>query len=176
MFSQNISSLLSSASNSNEELLNEWEERIDIIQHKLKYIESKPSVVCIEQLEPIRITYGNIAELISIAGGSAIFTDSIKNPDAVEWDSILLGNPDILLVQLTGHTIEQTIKKIDTLLQLPHFGTLKAVQSNRFYILNDNNQPLNTHPVNYIETLAEIIHPKQFIFGNEGSGWVKFSL
>jgi iron complex transport system substrate-binding protein len=30
--------------------------------------------------------------------------------------------------------------------------------------------------VETIELLAEIIYPKQFIFGHEGNGWIKFSV
>jgi len=30
--------------------------------------------------------------------------------------------------------------------------------------------------VDSIEILAEIIYPKQFVFGYEGDGWIKFSV
>jgi iron complex transport system substrate-binding protein len=30
--------------------------------------------------------------------------------------------------------------------------------------------------VDKTELLAEMIYPKQFIFGHEGSGWIKFEL
>ncbi|PLW91050.1 MAG: cobalamin-binding protein, partial [Mucilaginibacter sp.] len=51
-------------------------------------------------------------------------------------------------------------------------------KNNRVYIA-DGNQYFNRpgpRIVDSLEILAEIIHPKQFIFGNEGNGWVKFAL
>jgi iron complex transport system substrate-binding protein len=77
-----------------------------------------------------------------------------------------------------GFSIERTLKEIDILMQLPGFGELKAVKNNRLYIA-DGNQYFNRpgpRIVDSIEILAEIIHPKQFIFGYEGFGWTRFAL
>ena len=74
--------------------------------------------------------------------------------------------------------MERTMKEIDILLQLPGFTELKAVKNNRLYIA-DGNQYFNRpgpRIVDSIEILAEIINPKQFIFGYEGEGWIRFSV
>jgi len=62
-------------------------------------------------------------------------------------------------------------------MELPGFGELNAVKNNRIYIV-DGNQYFNRpgpRIVDSVEILAEILHPKQFIFGYEGEGWIKFS-
>ncbi|MEO6632619.1 MAG: hypothetical protein ABIN13_12875 [Mucilaginibacter sp.] len=144
------------------ELTEELQERVDLIKHKLKFIEQKPFVACITQLEPLTFTDNDLAQFISIAGGDS---------------ATLNANPDIIIVMPTGYAIEQTVKEIGTLMQLPNFTELKAVKNNRLYIANgtfDNNDP--EIMVSQLENLAEIINPKQFIFGNEGEAWVKFSL
>jgi len=77
-----------------------------------------------------------------------------------------------------GFSIERTLKEVDIILQLPGFSDMKAVKSNRVYIA-DGNQYFNRpgpRIVDSIEILAEIIHPKQFIFGYEGDGWIKFGV
>jgi len=70
------------------------------------------------------------------------------------------------------------MKEINILLEQPGFAELKAVKNNRIYIA-DGNQYFNRpgpRIVDSIEILAEIINPKQFIFGYEGNGWIKFDM
>lgn len=138
-------------------LTEEQQERVDIIKHKLKFIEQKPAVACIVNLAPIAFADDAIAELINIAGGTA---------------EAHLQNPDVIIVMPAGSSIENSMKSMDRLLQLPGFSELKAVKNNRLYIADNNGQ----HPVDTLELLAEIINPKQFIFGYEGDRWIKFGV
>jgi iron complex transport system substrate-binding protein len=159
-------------------LLEALHERVGIIRHKLKFSDSKPTVVCIEWLEPLMLSGNWVPELISIAGGVSILAEPGKHSPYVQWDDIRLQNPDIIIVMPCGFPIERTLKEIDTLLQLPGFTELKAVKNNRIYIA-DGNQYFNRpgpRIVDSIEILAEIIHPKQFVFGYEGDGWIRFDL
>ena len=144
-------------------LTEELQERVDIIKHKLKFIEQKPAVACIVDLENIALADSTIAQLVSIAGGAA--------------DAQLL-DPDIIIIMPAGAAIEETIKGIDQLFQLPGFADLKAVKNNRLYITDGQRYFNNDEAllVDEIEILAEIINPKQFIFGYEGNAWIKFSL
>lgn len=159
-------------------LVEELNERVDIIRHKLKFIENKPAVACIEWLEPLMLSGNWMPELVSIAGGASVLTEQGKHSPYIEWDEIRLQDPDIIVVMPCGFPIERTLKEIDTLLQLPGFTEMKAVKNNRIYIA-DGNQYFNRpgpRIIDSIEILAEIINPKQFIFGYEDEGWIKFSL
>lgn len=159
-------------------LLEDLNERVDIIRHKLKFAEAKPTVACIEWLEPMMISGNWIPELVSIAGGTPILATAGKHSPYINWEDIRLQNPDIILLMPCGFSIERTIRELFILLQQDGFNELKAVKNNRIYIA-DGNQYFNRpgpRIVDSVEILAEIIHPKQFIFGYEGEGWVKFSL
>jgi iron complex transport system substrate-binding protein len=159
-------------------LVEELQERLDIIRHKLKYIEHKPAVACIEWLDPLMLSGNWIPEMVNIAGGINILTEAGKHSPYVTWQDIQLQDPEIIIVMPCGFSIERTIKEIDLLLQLPGFNNIKAVKNNRFYIA-DGNQYFNRpgpRIVDSVEILAEIINPKQFIFGYEGTGWIKFAL
>jgi iron complex transport system substrate-binding protein len=119
-----------------------------------------------------------VPELVSIAGGASILAEAGKHSPFVQWADIQQQDPDIIIVMPCGFSIERTMKEMDILLQLPGFVELKAVKNNRVYIA-DGNQYFNRpgpRIVDSIEILAEIIHPKQFIFGYEDNGWLKFSL
>lgn len=161
-----------------EALIEDLTERLDIIRHKLKFIEAKPSVSCIEWLDPLMVSGNWVPELVAIAGGKAILAEQGKHSPYVEWNDILLQDPDIIVVMPCGFPIERTLKEINILLELPGFNDLKAVKEGKLFIA-DGNQYFNRpgpRIVDSIEILAEIINPKQFIFGYEGEGWIKFAV
>jgi iron complex transport system substrate-binding protein len=160
------------------ELLEELQERVDIIRHKLRFIEKKPTVACIEWLDPL-MTSGNwVPELVTIAGGTPVLSEAGKHSPYVDWKDLRDQDPEVIVVMACGFSVERTLKEISTLLQLVGFADLQAVKNKRFYIA-DGNQYFNRpgpRIVDSIEILAEIINPKQFIFGYEGDGWIKFEV
>jgi len=161
-----------------ERVVEDLQERIDIIRHKLKFIETKPSVACIEWLEPLMLSGNWMPGLVNVAGGTNLLTTPGAHSPYIDWNDIRLSDPEIIVVMPCGFSIERTLKEIDILLELPGFTELKAVKNNRVYIA-DGNQYLNRpgpRIVDSLEILAEIINPKQFIFGYEGDGWIKFSV
>ena len=161
-----------------EQLIEDLQERVDIIRHKLKFMENKPTVACIEWLEPMMVSGNWVPELVSIAGGVPVLAENGKHSPYVKWEEILRQDPEVIVIMPCGFSIERSMKEVDLLLQLPGFAELKAVKNDRLYIA-DGNQYFNRpgpRIVDSIEILAEIIHPKQFIFGYEGDGWIKFSV
>ena len=159
-------------------LVEDLQERVDIIRHKLKFIEEKPTVACIEWLEPMMLSGNWVPELVDLAGGASILTAPGEHSPYVEWGNIRLQDPEIIVVMPCGFSIGRTLTEIDILLQLPGFNDLKAVKNNRVYIADGNQYFNRSGPriVDSIEILAEIINPKQFIFGFEGEGWIKFGV
>ncbi|TSD63516.1 hypothetical protein FFF34_018160 [Inquilinus sp. KBS0705] len=145
------------------QLPEELQERVDIIRHKLKFMENKPTVFCAGQIDPLT-TVNNLADMLNIAGGTT--ADSLAT------------DPDIIILMPEGASVAHTMGGINTLLAYPGFAELKAVKNNRVYIadgeryFHQNGEVM----VESLEILAEIINPKQFNFGYEGDAWIKFSL
>jgi iron complex transport system substrate-binding protein len=161
-----------------EDLLELLNERVDIIKHKLKFADDKPTVACIEWLEPLMVSGNWVPGLVEIAGGTPILAKQGAHSPYISWDDIRAQNPEVIVVMPCGFSIERTLKEMDLLMQQPGFADLKAVKNNRLYIA-DGNQYFNRpgpRIVDSIEILAEIIRPKQFAFGYEGEGWIKFGL
>jgi iron complex transport system substrate-binding protein len=159
-------------------LLELSEERINIIRHKLKFINEKPIVACIEWLSPLMIAGNWTPEIVEIAGGLAGLTQAGKHSSYLNFDDILELNPDILVIMPCGFSIQRTLQEIHLLLDLPGWSDLKAVQNQKIFIVDGNQYFNRSGPriTDSIEIMAEIINPKQFIFGYEGSGWLPFKV
>lgn len=161
-----------------EELLELSEERIDIIRHKLKFISDKPKVACIEWLSPLMVAGNWTPELVEIAGGRSVIAQSGKHSPFIEFKALLTEDPDILVLMPCGFSIERTLQEIHLLIEQPGWQQLKAVQNNQIYIADGNQYFNRSGPriTDSVEILAEIIHPKPFIFGYEGQGWIRFNV
>ncbi|WP_036691484.1 cobalamin-binding protein [Pedobacter glucosidilyticus] len=161
-----------------ETLIEDLEERKDIVKHKLKFFNDKPKVACIEWLEPVMVSGNWIPELVQIAGGTSLLAQNGQHSPFVSWEEIAEANPDIIIIMPCGFSISRTMQEIGVLLSLPQWKDLQAVKNNKIYIADGNHYFNRSGPrlVDSIEILAEIITPKYFNFGYEGHAWVKFDV
>ncbi|MBD3750362.1 MAG: cobalamin-binding protein [Sphingobacteriales bacterium] len=161
-----------------KQLIEDLEERVNIVRHKLKFFPDKPKVVMIEWLSPMMVAGNWIPELVEIAGGKSVLAENGKHSPFVTWEQIYDENPEIIVVAPCGFSISRTLQEIDLLLNLPGWIDLDAVKNNRVYIADGNAYFNRSGPriVDSIEILAEIITPKYFSFGYEGAAWIKFEM
>lgn len=161
-----------------ETAINELEERIDIIRHKLKFIENKPKTACIEWLSPLMVAGNWTPELLAIAGGKSVLAETGTHSPLIRFEALQAENPDVLVIMPCGFPIGRTLLEMNLLLQLSGWSELKAVINNQVYIADGNQYFNRSGPriVDSIEILAEILYPKQFIFGYEGNGWIRFNV
>ena len=167
-----------SVENAAEELLELSDERINIIRHKLKFIAEKPTVACIEWLSPLMIAGNWTPEIVEIGGGLPVLTEAGTHSSYITFQDIIIADPDIILIMPCGFSIQRTLQEIGLMLDTPGWADLQAVKTHRVY-LADGNQYFNRsgpRMTDSIEIMAEIINPKQFIFGYEGNGWVHFNV
>lgn len=150
-----------------ESELEEWQERVDIIRHKLKFIRQLPAVACIEQIDPLMTAEGRIPAMVEIAGGIALAAE----------DGVLPAPPDIILLMLPGKSIGETLGEVGVLMQQSWFTESPAFLSERVYIADrrDHFQLPGPGMIGSLEILAEVINSGDFHFGFEGEGWVRFS-
>lgn len=161
-----------------ENLLEILQERLDIIRHKLKFADQKPTVACIEGLDPLMLAGNWVPELVEIAGGQSVFTQAGKHSPILDWEAIRLADPDVIILMPCGFSILQTLNEMAKVMQWPGFQALKALKNKCFYIADGNAYFHRSGPriVDSTEILAEMIHPKQFVFGYEGEGWIRFEI
>ena len=136
-----------------ESLREELQQRVDIIGHKIKFMEKVP-VSCLDLENWSSLT---LSEIITAAGG-------VLQEDPAQSRVVIYHEPNASLVEMMG--------VVPSLLS-PEWP---AVEFNRLY-LAENDSVAGGDPevlVTALEDIAEMLYPGYFVFGNEGKTWMSF--
>lgn len=150
--------------------------RIDDIAQRSAEIAHKPTVACIEWIDPLMAGGNWVPELVELAGGKELFGKAGAHSPWIDWGDVWAADPDKIIVLPCGFDIERSVQEMAALVKQPGWKTLRAIREGQVYI-TDGNQYFNRpgpRLVESLEILAEILHPDAFHFGHEGTGWVKF--
>ena len=143
-------------------LKSEINERFKLLKDKLKGTEQKPTVLCIEWIEPIMVAANWVPELVGLAGGRNVMSVSGADSNFCSWDEIKQTNPEIIIMMPCGFRIKRTLEDIHYLQNRKGWQELKAVKENKVFVV-DGNQYFNRpgpRLVDSAEILAEVIHPE----------------
>jgi iron complex transport system substrate-binding protein len=152
--------------------------RMTTIEQQAAKAGRRPAVGCIEWLEPLMAAGNWMPELVTMAGGENLFGEAGQHSPTMQFDRLLEKDPDVILLMPCGFNMDRTAAELDALVRQPGWARLKAVREQQVY-LTDGNQYFNRpgpRIVDSLEILAEILHPRIFHFGHEGTGWRRVSL
>jgi iron complex transport system substrate-binding protein len=151
----------------------EMQARMDAIAAKTAPLREKPTVACIEWIDPL-MTAGNwMPQLVDMAGGLNQFGEAGKHSPWMMWDDLRANDPDVIVVLPCGYDIAKSLSEMPALTDRPDWISLRAVKENQVYV-TDGNQYFNRpgpRLAESLEILAEILHPTLFNFGHHGMGW-----
>ena len=156
-----------------KEVLRSLKNRVVNIIEKSCVLKDRPTVACIEWIEPLMAAGNWVPELVELAGGSNVAGEAGKHSPWMNWETLARQNPDIIIVMPCGFNIQRTRSEMAALVRRPEWPKLRAVKKGRVY-LTDGNQYFNRpgpRIVESLEILAEIIHGDRFNFGHQGKGW-----
>lgn len=153
-----------------ENLVFDLQERINIVKHKLKFIDEarKPSVLILSEVNPpVFEPSPYLAHLLRIAGAKAYAAESADGSAF---------NPGVILV--ISQQMERQFGGLATLLSLEEWRSTDAVKNNRVFLIDGerNLQGMDLNVASDIEILAEILYPQYLTFGGNGQSWVQFEL
>lgn len=133
----------------------------------------RPTVACIEWIEPLMAAGNWTPELIDLAGGIDVFGTAGVHSPWITWEDLLARDPDIIIVAPCGFDLAHTIAEMHWLTDRAEFGRLKAIQNGRLYVA-DGNQFFNRPGPRVAETL-EII--RNITTGEHcgSNGWAVYS-
>ena len=148
---------------------------MDKIAERTSVISRRPSVACIEWIEPLMAAGHWMPELVRMAGAEPAFEPTVS-PE-IGWEDLLEADPDFIIVMPCGFDLARTETEMPFLTGHAAWDDLRAVRDHNVYV-TDGNQYFNRPGPRLLESLlilAEILHPQIFQPRFEGAGWKKFS-
>ena len=147
---------------------------VDIIE-KTCMAERRPSVACIEWIEPLMAAGNWVPDLVDLAGGESLFGESGKHSPWLSWEAVREHDPEIIIVMPCGFDISRTLREMPALTANPDWEKLRAVKSGRVYVVDGNSYFNRPGPrlVDSLEILSEIIYPNLFESRHADSGWIQ---
>jgi len=155
------------------ELVGRLKQRMATIADKARRLPERPTVACIEWIEPLMASGNWMPELVEMAGGVNLFGEAGKHAPWMTWDELREKDPEVILVLPCGFDLGRTQQEMPALTGKAEWSRLRAFRSGRVY-LTDGNQYFNRpgpRLAESLEILAEILHPEAFYFGHDGTGW-----
>ena len=147
---------------------------VDVISQVARAKE-KPTVACLEWLDPLMGAGNWIPELVELAGGTPVLGLAGVHSGWITWDQLLATNPDVLIGLPCGFDLPRSRSALEAFLKSPQAGSLKAVRTGRVFAADGNayfNRP-GPRLVDSLELLAEVLHPTLYAKPQfSGSGWV----
>jgi iron complex transport system substrate-binding protein len=155
-------------------LVGTLQKELDAIRARAASAGSRPSIACLEWIDPLMSCGNWVPELAEIAGGRNLLGEAGKHSPWLEWDKLAACDADVIAIMPCGFDIARTRLELPPLVKDPRWQDLRAVREGHVY-LTDGNQFFNRPGPRVVESariLAEILHPD--LFGNslEGTGWV----
>jgi iron complex transport system substrate-binding protein len=147
--------------------------RVAEISEQALRIRARPSVACVEWIDPLMAAGNWIPELVTLAGGSPLFGETGARSPWLEWKTLRDADPEIAVLFPCGFDIERTRREVGPLIAQPGWADLRAVRTGRVFVA-DGNQYFNRpgpRLVESLEILTEILHPDHFAPRHRGTGW-----
>lgn len=156
-----------------QELVNELTGRLERIQAHTSALPARPSIACIEWIDPL-MTAGNwVPELVDCAGGTNVFGTAGRHSRYLDIEELAAADPDVIAIMPCGFDIERSCREMSPLVSHPAWSPLTAVRTGRV-VMTDGNQYFNRpgpRVVESAEILAELLHPDRCDFGRSEKGW-----
>ncbi len=154
-------------------LMDRLQGRIAAVADRVAALPDRPTVACVEWIDPLMAAGNWVPELVALAGGENLFGEAGKHSPWMTWEQLVTRDPDVIIILPCGFDIERSRQELPVLSEQPEWPALRAVRNGHVY-LTDGNQYFNRpgpRLVESLEILAELLHPDVFCFGHEGTGW-----
>ncbi len=127
-------------------------------------LSPRPSVACIEWLNPLWRTGHWVPEMVQLAGGEEVLAQIGHPSRPLKWEELAEKNPDILIFMPCGCNLEKTGDEFTKSQTVFPWHKLKSYQNGLIYLTDANSYFSRSGPrlVNGVELLAEILHPEFF--------------
>lgn len=145
-----------------EALIAQWESRMAAISRRALERPERPTVACIEWLEPLMAAGNWIPELVEMAGGVNLFGEAGRHSPWMKWEDLVAADPEVIVVMPCGWDAARAESEMHWLRDRPEWPHLRAVRNSRVHMVDGNryfNRP-GPRLVESLEIMAAILHPR----------------
>ena len=142
-------------------LVSRLTERLAAVRDAVDAAPSRPSLACIEWIDPLMGAANWVPELVDCAGGADLFRAAGQHSRYLRMEQLVDADPDVIAVMPCGFDIERSCREMAPLAAHPDWARLSAVRNGRV-VMVDGNQYFNrpgSRLVESAEILAECLHP-----------------
>ncbi len=160
-----------------ERLTGDLKERLEKLRTASRRLGRRPSIACIEWIEPLMYAGNWLPALADIGGAGILMGEAGRHSGYFDIAELVAQDPEIIAIMPCGFDIAQSQKEMPALTSRPEWGALSAVRNDRVFV-TDGNQYFNRPGPRLVESaeiLAELAHPEAFDFGHQGTGWVRWT-
>ncbi|WP_245871713.1 cobalamin-binding protein [Candidatus Nitrosotenuis aquarius] len=143
---------------------------VESLQKRINHIKeqshaTRPKVLCIEWIEPFFTSGHWVPQMVQIAGGTNLISNTGEHSRKMTLDEVVSADPDIIIMMPCGFDTKRAISECTSNLQKnPRWQNLRAVKSGNLYAVDANSyfSKPSIRTITGIEILSKIIHPEKF--------------
>ena len=146
------------------ELITRLRARMARISAGVKYVRSRPRVVCIEWFDPLMVAGNWIPELVELGGGVYELAPPGAHSSTITWDQLVDYAPEVVILMPCGFKLDQTRRELPRLTARNEWRALPALRNRRVYSVDGNaylNRP-GPRITESAELLAGLMQPGHF--------------
>ncbi len=148
-------------------------DRITEIAERTQALRPRPSVACIEWIDPLMAAGNWMPELVTLAGGRPLLGEGGRLSPWISLDDLAASDPDLIVVLPCGFDLARTRREMGALTERAAWQALRAVREGRVHLADGNayfNRP-GPRLVESLEILAEILYPERGAAKHLDTGW-----
>ena len=147
--------------NRGETAVAEMDAELMAIAGRAREFPSRPTIACLEWIEPLMAAGNWNPELVEIAGGTNLFGEAGRHSPWMTFADLRDTDPDVILVMPCGFDIERTLTEMPLLTRKEGWEELGAVRRGAVFVA-DGNQYFNRPGPRLTvaaRILLEVLHP-----------------
>ncbi|PSQ89446.1 MAG: cobalamin-binding protein [Bacteroidetes bacterium QS_8_64_10] len=140
------------------------EERLRRLRERLGLNDDtaeRPTVACIEWMDPLMTAGHWMPDVARQAGGKAVLAGKGEPSRRIIWDALREADPDVIAVMPCGFSLDETRADLYALTDRPGWRELGAVRAGRVFLFDGSAYFNRPGPRLYrsVELLAAALHP-----------------
>lgn len=141
-------------------------------------LRERPTVGCLEWLEPLWRTGHWIPGMVLLAGAEDVFAEIGKPSRTLTWGELQEKDPDVLIIMPCGYNLSRAREEFLRVRKAYPWENLRAYQNQTIFAVDANSYFSRSGPrlVDGLELLAEMFHPEYFASLAPLHSYIRFTL